>query len=150
MNKVTIVNLQKKIPVCHSLVFKLKKAVLGTISSENMKKTGEIDICLVNDKKIRELSKIYLKINNSTDVIAFDISEPAKPGKMLVEIVISTDKAVSNAHIFNTTPVYELFLYIIHGMLHILGYDDRTARQRQIMEKKTDWILTTLGLLSHQ
>ncbi len=146
MNKVSIVNLQKRIPVCPSLASRIKKAVRATIASENIKRSGEIDICLVNDKKIRELNKKYLGIDNPTDVMAFNISQAAGRDKMLADIAISTDTAVSNARIFNTAPSYELFLYVIHGMLHILGYDDKTARQRRIINKKTRQVLAALKL----
>ena len=58
------------------------------------------------------------------------------PGQMFADIVISTDTAIRNAKIFKTTQLNELYLYVVHGVLHLLGYDDRTQKQRQIMQKK--------------
>ena len=55
---------------------------------------------------------------------------------LLADIMISTDTAINNARKFKTTPDYELMLYVAHGILHILGYDDRTKTQMKRMRKK--------------
>ena len=134
--KIIIQNLQKKIPIYPQ---RIKKAVLNTLFSEGIKKTGEITICFVDDKIIRVLNFRYLGRNRPTDVIAFDISENKE--QILADIVISTDTAVKNSKAFKTSPLYEVYLYVIHGVLHILGYDDKTAQQRKVMEYKAQRIL---------
>lgn len=136
--KVAVRNLQKRIPVNPK---RITKTVLKVLSIEGIKKSGEIAVCFVDDPKIRELNLKYLGKNNPTDVIAFDIAGPQSPEKICADIVISTDRAISNAKIFKTSPLYELYLYVIHGVLHILGYDDRTAKQRQLMQNKEKEIL---------
>ena len=176
MVKITINNLQNKIPVNPSDV---KKIILKTLSLEKMeptrakdwssqgrhakaafistfkdgvfkrrsiKKCGEITISFVNDSKIKELNLRYLRKNNPTDVLAFDIAEQPGSNNIFADIVISTDMALRNARIFKTTPFYELYLYLIHGLLHLLGYDDKNKNQRKIMDEKTKYILTTLKL----
>ena len=137
--KITIKNLQKKIPINPK---RIKKAVLKTLSSEGLRKSGEITICFVNDREIRKLNLFYLGQNQPTDVIAFD--NPPNKKEILADIAISTDTAVRNAKIFKTTPLYEMYLYIIHGILHILGYADKTAPQRRIMQGKANHILKKL------
>jgi len=52
------------------------------------------------------------------------------------DIVISTDTAVRNARIFKTNRFYELHLYLVHGLLHLLGYDDSNRKQIQLMRRK--------------
>jgi probable rRNA maturation factor len=84
----------------------------------------------------------YLGKNRATDVMAFDISK--NKAKILADIVISGDTAVKNSKEFKTSSLYEAYLYVIHGVLHILGYDDETAQQRKIMEYKAQRILKTL------
>lgn len=71
-----------------------------------------------------------------TDVLAFDFTQPLNKNRIFADIVISTDTACRNAKIFKTTYLYELNLYLIHGVLHLLGYDDRTQSQIQLMHKK--------------
>jgi probable rRNA maturation factor len=71
-----------------------------------------------------------------TDVLAFDLSAPGAVRVLLADIIISADTAARNAKIFHTTPLYELYLYVVHGVLHLLGYDDKTKAQRKLMHKK--------------
>ncbi|MFH1458118.1 MAG: rRNA maturation RNase YbeY [Candidatus Omnitrophota bacterium] len=99
------------------------------------KKSGEITVCFVNDKKIKELNLRYLQKNEPTDVLAFDSGD----------IVVSTDAAIRNAKIFETERLYELYLYIIHGVLHLSGYDDKTPKLKKKMDKKTKEIFKKCG-----
>lgn len=78
----------------------------------------------------------YLDRNAPTDVLAFDLSLAKKPDQALADIIISTQTACRNAEIFKTTPLFEARLYAIHAVLHLLGYGDRTPRQRQLIRKK--------------
>jgi probable rRNA maturation factor len=139
--KITIKNLQNKIPIN---LKRIKKAAFKTLFSEGLKKSGEITVCFVNDKEIKELNLLYLGQNKPTDVIAFDNSQNKK--EILADIAISTDTAARNAKIFKTTPLYEIHLYVVHGILHILGYADKTAPQRRIMQEKADNILNKLNI----
>lgn len=123
------------------------------MSQESIRKSGEITVCFVKDRKIKELNLRYLGENNPTDVIAFDIGEKNKESKQnisrgifLADIVISTDRVVANARIFNTTASYELCLYVIHGMLHLLGYNEKTARGRKVMDSKASRIMSALSI----
>jgi len=131
--KITIINLQSKVPVNSK---KVVKTVQKVLSQEGIKKSGEITLSFVNDRKIKKLNLKYLGKNNPTDVIAFDITEPEAREKIFADIVISTDRAIYNAATFKTTPLFELYLYVIHGVLHILGYDDRNNKDKLIMRKR--------------
>jgi len=78
--------------------------------------------------------------------LAFDITDTAlQPFRIrrsiLADIVISTDTAIRNAQTFKTTPVYELYLYIIHGLLHILGYKDKSKKEKLIIHKREESLL---------
>lgn len=141
--KINIINLQKTIPLTHSLTLKIKKAVARAVSSEAVKRKGEITVCIFNDKGISKLNREYLGKKGATDTIAFDISE--KRGELLGQIALSADTAVSNAKIFKTSPLHELLLYVVHATLHILGYDDKTSKQRDSMNKKTLKIISSVN-----
>lgn len=109
-----------------------------------MKIPGEITICFINDSQIKELNLLYLAKDSPTDVIAFNNSDNDR--EIFADIAISTDAALRNAGLFKTTPLYEVYLYIVHGVLHILGYDDSTVKQKKIMRKKEQFLLAKLKL----
>jgi len=131
--KITIINLQDRVPINSKRVI---KAVRSVLSSEGVRKAGEITVSFVSDRRIKELNLKYLGKNRPTDVIAFDVAGPFAPGELLADIVVSTDRAVDNAGIFKTGALSELYLYVIHGALHILGYDDHTRKDKLTMRKK--------------
>jgi len=141
--KVAIKNLQKRIPINPKRII---KTVLKILSIEGIRKSGEITVCFVNDRRIKELNLKYLGKNNPTDVIAFDVTEPKRPDKIFADIVISTDRAIDNAGAFHTTPLFELYLYVIHGVLHILGYDDQKRKHKLLMQKKEELLLENLKI----
>lgn len=113
------------------------------MASERAQSPGEITVCLVNDQEISRLNAKYLKKNRPTDVIAFSLGDKKS---LCADIVVSTDTASRQAKIFNTSPSYELYLYIVHGVLHVLGYDDKTTKQSQLMQKKSIRILSALRI----
>jgi probable rRNA maturation factor len=132
MVKITIKNLQNKVTFNSH---QLKRMLNETLKNERVKRDGEITLSFINDITMRKLNKKYLKKDYSTDVLAFDITSP-KEKRLCADILISTDTAVKNASRFRTTPAFELNLYSIHGLLHILGYDDHSLKDRAIMRKK--------------
>ncbi len=160
--QITIKSFQKKIPVYPK---RIKKTILKILSKEGLKKSGAITVCFVNERKIKKLNLKYHNKNAPTDVLTFDLSDKKialgdnsmrfsvvrkvpytflhHKKNLLADIVVSTDAAIQNARAFKTTPFYELNLYVIHGILHLLGYDDKTSKKRRIMDKKADYILKT-------
>lgn len=142
--KINIENLQKRILLNHSIRQTIKKAVLNTLTQEKTKKAGSITLCFVNDAKIRKLNLLYLHKDMPTDVISFDLSEGRN--KFFADIAVSVDTAIRNAKIFKTMLLSELCLYAIHGTLHLLGYNDNTPKNRQLMDKKAKTILAKLKL----
>lgn len=137
--KIAIKNLQKKIPIHPQ---KIKNLALGILLKEGVNKTGEITISFVNNRKIRELNLRYLGKDRPTDVLTFDITESSRvPDDIFADIVISTDTAIRNARIFKTSNTYELYLYVIHGLLHILGYDDKSKKEKAAMHKKEAFLM---------
>lgn len=136
--KIGIKNLQKKMPIRPG---KIKELVLRICKGENIKGSGYINICFADDTLIRRFNAKYLKKNSSTDVLAFDLNGGKTGRILLADIIISTDTAIKNSRKFGTDPGYELMLYIAHGVLHILGYDDRDrARKKRMREKELEYV----------
>lgn len=139
--RLNLKNKQKRIKFNQKI---LRQIILAVLHSEKIRKPTEINLLLTDDREIKQVNRKYLGRSSPTDVIAFDISEDKK--KISADIVISTDTAVRNAKIYRTTPVYELYLYVAHGILHILGYDDNGGKKQKIMQKKAQKLLSCLSI----
>jgi probable rRNA maturation factor len=100
----------------------VRAAILEIISSESRVKPGEINVSFISDRKIKKLNCFYHGRDITTDVLAFDLSRDKKD------------------------PQTELYLYVIHGVLHLSGYDDHSPRQTKLMRKKEKtylkWLLS--------
>lgn len=91
---------------------------------------------------IRGLNRRFHGRDRTTDVLAFELA--GGPGRRDADVYISVDTAVANARFFKTAPGKEALLYVIHAMLHLSGYDDRTAKQRALMRQKEQSYLNSL------
>ncbi|MFH1397483.1 MAG: rRNA maturation RNase YbeY [Candidatus Omnitrophota bacterium] len=136
---VVIKNLQNRISLYPQ---NIKKIVYKTLFLKSLNKIGQVSICLVDDRLIKELNRKYLGKDYPTDVLSFDLS--LRKGDISCEIVVSCDRAFYNSRIYKTSAVYETYLYLIHGLLHILGYDDRTKVEGRLMQEKAEKILLEL------
>lgn len=117
----------------------LKRCARNTLRLSGKKRGGlSLGISFFNDSRIKKLNQKYLKTNTPTDVIAFSYS------KDNADIAISLDTAKRNAVIYNSPLKKEILLYIIHGILHLSGYDDTTPLKKKRMFKKQDEILKKL------
>ena len=105
----------------------------------------EMSLALVNDARMSALHRQFMGIHGPTDVLTFPIDEDERGGVTSGEVVVCVPEARRQAR-RHTIPVrLELLLYSLHGMLHLLGYDDRTARDFRTMHRTEDDILTRLG-----
>ncbi len=91
----------------------------------------EIHVALVSDRKMAVLHQQFMNIAGPTDVLTFEHGE----------IVISVDTATANAEQFHTAIDREVRLYIVHGLLHLHGYDDTTATKAKRMHDVQERIL---------
>lgn len=103
----------------------------------------ELGIHLVSEKEIVRLNETFLHHQGSTDVISFNY---AFPGSLLLwgEIFVCVDEAVVQAARFHTTWESELARYVIHGVLHLSGYDDVSASARRKMKREENRLLRLL------
>lgn len=144
---IVIKNLQKKIALKRRFLRQIKKAIRRAWKSECRKdRRAEITLCLVDNRRIRKLNLRYLGRDEPTDVLAFNLG--AKRKMLVADIIVSAQGASVNARRFKTNLSYELLLYAVHGILHILGYSDENSRQKKIMHSKAVKILAILPCLS--
>ena len=132
--QVRIINLHKAYKVNEPLVRKIAAYILKCCEKET---EAELELVFLDNKQIRPLNKKYKGEDRPTDVLSFDLGG-------MGEIFISIDKALANSKIFKTALEEEFTLYIIHGILHLIGYDDETSRERARMERKQKKILRFL------
>ena len=133
--RITIINQQKKIPINKRATENTVRKILRILKVVS---AGELTVAYVNNKAIQELNYRFLDKNHPTDVLCFDLSEG---NKFIADIIISTEKAGENSRIFNTSPKKEIALYLIHGILHLLGYKDYRRKDRKEMQRKANQIL---------
>jgi len=99
---------------------------------------GELVYVLCNDEYLLKKNIQFLKHNTLTDVITFDYSED----KIISgDILISTERVVENAKIFNVNYITELHRVMVHGLLHLLGYKDKIEKDAYTMHKKENYYL---------
>lgn len=109
----------------HSLISSIKKEFYLDISS--------LSISFINSEELREINKEYLKHDYETDVVTFNYSN--KTREIDGEILISYEEAKRNARKFKVTYGKELSRLVIHGMLHLLNFDDNNKENKKIMKR---------------
>lgn len=122
---------------------KIRAWILDTIRKENIL-PGEINIIFCNDSYLAKLNRKYLKRNTLTDIITFSFGE-----RDLIsgDLFISLDRVRENAKIFGISLTRELSRVMIHGILHLAGYDDQSEREVMKMRMKEDFYLQRLEKL---
>lgn len=130
---------------------KIKKrentAWVKTVAASYGKKVGEIAYIFVNDDKILEVNRQYLKHDYYTDIITFDYSE----GDVISgDLFISLDTVRTNAEQVGATYEQELHRVIIHGILHLCGINDKGPGEREIMEAAENKALAICPELNKQ
>ena len=110
------------------------------ILNDNNQDTATISIILSNDEKLRQLKKQYFRKDVLTDVISFNLEEKGNPVEG--EIYISINRVSENAKKYKQDIGIELKRVIIHGCLHLLGYDDQTSEGKKTMTRMEDHYLS--------
>ena len=107
---------------------------------------AELSVVLVGDRRMRQLNRQYRKVDRSTDVLAFAMREGPRPSSSLLgDVVISWDTAVRQASTAGHSVDHELVILLIHGVLHLLGYDhERGDREARRMQRKEHSVFQSL------
>jgi probable rRNA maturation factor len=123
----------------------LKAAALSVLKGEGIA-AADISIAVVNDTAIHDINRQFLNHDEPTDVISFVLDQQGK--KIDGEVVISADTAAAAAKEIGWSVQNEMLLYIIHGALHLTGYDDLKPAARRQMRSREKHYLTKLGVKS--
>ncbi len=111
---------------------------IAKVIIEENKKTGDINYIFCDDKYLLEKNQNYLNHDTYTDIITFDYSED---NTISGDLFISTERVEENAKKFNFTFDQELKRVMIHGVLHLMGYGDKTKDQEKEMREKENFYL---------
>jgi len=132
--KIRIKSTQRKITINKKAIISLAKQALKIKGIRD----AELSILFVGKRRIRGLNKRYRRIDRATDVLAFSMREGTNANlhpRILGDVVICPEIAKESR---------EIHLYLIHGILHLLGYNDSNKKDRSLMEKEQTQILKKL------
>ncbi len=110
---------------------------------------GAVSVALVDDARMREVNRDFHACDEPTDVLAFALGAeglPTPADAFDYELVVSVDTARREAEERGVTARAELALYVVHGSLHLLGFDDHDADDARRMHARTREVLAGLGI----
>jgi probable rRNA maturation factor len=102
---------------------------------------GDVDVLVVDDPAIKRLNRLYRGVDRRTDVLAFPLEAPG-PSLLVGQIVISAETARRQARQVDVPLAIELDLLVTHGVLHLVGYDDRDPIEARLMHERERQILS--------
>ena len=116
---------------------KIKNWLKDTIVNEK-KKVGDINYIFCSKEYLKKMNNDYLSKNYETDVISFDFSNDKK---ISGDIYISSETVKKNSIIFNVCFNNELKRVMVHGLLHLLNYNDKSKQELKIMREKENFYI---------
>lgn len=122
----------------------LRAVVRHALRRERARTNAEVSIVLVADAAIRRLNRRFLAKDRTTDVLAFPI-DGAGRGRLLGEVIISVDRARVQARRAGHPVRTEVALLAVHGVLHLMGYDDHTRLGAAAMMRRQCALLAEAG-----
>jgi probable rRNA maturation factor len=109
---------------------------LSSVARSHKKQIAGINYVFVSDKKLLEMNRHFLQHNTLTDIITFQSDAPK--GSIAGEIFISIDRVKDNAKQFGQTQKDELSRVMAHGLLHLCGFKDKTAKDQTVMRRQEE------------
>lgn len=144
-------NDQTTFPITYKLKMLVRRAVISSLQYEGFSADAEVSVTFTDDEGIRSLNRDFRQIDKPTDVLSFPLNDYSdvrllinQPVESLGDIVISLERAASQAEQFGHSFEREVAFLTVHSMLHLLGYDhvnsdeedaEMRRRQREILEK---------------
>lgn len=157
MYQIAIADTQDRLEIDEDFLTEVTRRVLA----EEQVAAAEISVALVDDPTIHDINRQYLGHDYPTDVISFLLEcEPAEQesagempsnyrgrGKKLDgEVIISTETAQKQAENFGWSPREEVVLYLVHGLLHLVGYDDLSSTEQTVMRARERAMLALFNI----
>jgi probable rRNA maturation factor len=103
---------------------------------------AEVDVAVVDESEMAGLNRRYLSHAGLTDVLSFDLSDSQTGCGLSLQIIVCGEVAVRQGRAHGPSPRQELMLYVVHGLLHQMGYDDSSIRGAARMHAREDEILS--------
>ena len=100
----------------------------------------QLDISVVGDDEMSQINWDFLQHEGTTDVISFDLSDEFSQG-ISGQLIVCADVAKTQGPSFGNSPTKELLLYVAHGLLHLIGYDDLQEDKKKIMHARQSELL---------
>ena len=141
MGKIAIATPQETVAIDRKRVREIVRAVLDGEGVAD----AEISLAFVDNPTIHRLNQRYLQHDEPTDVLSFPLSDPnaAKlSGELVIGVEVAREQAAQRGHDVQA----ELALYVIHGLLHLCGYDDHDDADRRAMRERERHYLSRLSL----
>ena len=129
---------EQSVPIGEARLSALARHVLD---SEKVDDDAELSILVVDGEHMRKLNSRFAKNDYATDVLAFPMLEGDEDSTMVGDVVICPDVAKSNAEKLDHSLDRELEVLIVHGTLHLLGYDHKVATEKERMDKRVSEVL---------
>ena len=121
----------------------LREAGEATRTRENAQE-GEISILITTPEEIHELNKQYRGMDKTTDVLSFPA--PEFPPRQIGDVALNFELAQKQAKIRKVRPIDEAAMLAVHGVLHLLGYEDETESERAQMQSRMNEVMKICGL----
>ena len=118
-----------------------KKLWLNSISKNEGKEIESLSFLFVDDEEMLKYNKKYLQHESYTDVITFYSSVDKR---IAGDIIISLERVKDNAKFYQVSYNYELQRVMAHGLLHLLGYNDKNKEEKKIIRKKENYYLDNI------
>jgi probable rRNA maturation factor len=137
----TVRNCQRKHPLNTRL---LRRVVQALLEDHLTQEDYDLGVYFIGAGEITRLNEQFLRHQGPTDVIAFDYAEPGKSSALHGEIFVCVDEALIQAPHFHVSWQTELVRYVIHGVLHLRGFDDHVTEARRRMKSVEGQLLRRL------
>ena len=129
---------EQPVPIDEARLSALARHVLD---SEKVDDEAELSILVINGEHMRKLNSRFAKNDYATDVLAFPMLEGDEDSTMVGDVVLCPDVAKTNAEKLDHSLDRELEVLIVHGTLHLLGYDHKVAADKERMDKRVSEVL---------
>lgn len=152
--KVSISNEQKAVAVPTGIRLLIRRCCNAVLQEENFDSNAEVSVSFVDNERIHQLNLMHRNVDRPTDVLSFPLGENgvydtnmSTGAKLLGDIVISVEKAMEQAELYNHSLQREIGFLTVHSMLHLLGYDHENGGIEEVhMREKEETVLTKIGL----
>jgi probable rRNA maturation factor len=138
--QITVTNEQSGLRIDRRRVMAAVRAALAEAGLAS----GQISVAVVDDLRSHELNRQFLAHDYPADVLSFALEQG--DGHLEGEVVVSADRAQAECRRYGWGPVEELLLYVVHGVLHLVGYDDLRPDLRRRMRRQEKACLARLGI----